>query len=104
ILGVDSTRARAMPGVLAVYSGADCAADHLEPIPHHPLPATREDMKLTGPGGGAIFEGPHRLLPSDKARHVGEALAMVVAESREQAADAAEAVSVEYETLRWVAH
>ena len=39
------------------------------------------DMKLTGPGGGAIFIGPHMLLPADKARHVGEAVAMVVAET-----------------------
>lgn len=102
ILRVDAARAREMPGVLGVYSGADCAADRLGPIPHHPLPSTREDMKLTGPGGGAIFEGPHRLLPADKARHVGEAVAMVVAESCGQADDAAEAVSVEYDALPWV--
>src|SRR5882672_5233458 len=101
---VDLDRARAMPGVLGAYAGADCAADRLAPIPHHPLPATREDMKLTGPRGGTIFEGPHQLLPADKARHVGEAVAMVVAESREQALDAAEAVSVDYAELPWVAH
>jgi len=101
---VDLDRARAMPGVLGAYAGADCTADRLAPIPHHPLPATREDMKLTGPRGGTIFEGPHQLLPADKARHVGEAVAMVVAESREQALDAAEAVSVDYAELPWVAH
>src|SRR5229473_8269967 len=88
ILSVDPTRSRAMAGVLGVYSGADCAADRLGPIPHSPLPSTRDDMKLTGPGGGAIFEGPHLLLPADKVRHVGEAVAMVVAETREQATDA----------------
>ena len=104
ILHVDIDRARAMAGVFAVYTGADCAADGLLPIPHNPLPSTREDMKLTGPGGGAIFEGPHRLLPADKVRHVGEAVAMVVAETKEQAADAAEGVSVEYEELPWVTH
>ena len=104
ILRVDKARALTMPGVLGAYSGADCAADRLGPIPHHPLPSTREDMKLTGPGGAAIFEGPHWLLPADRARHVGEAVAMVVAESREQAADAAEAVLVEYEALPWVTH
>ncbi|HXH62943.1 MAG TPA: xanthine dehydrogenase family protein molybdopterin-binding subunit, partial [Gemmatimonadales bacterium] len=76
----------------------------LGPIPHHPLPATREDMKLTGPGGGAIFEGPHRLLPADKVRHVGEAVAMVVAESRERAIDAAETVAVGYRELPWATH
>ncbi len=46
-------------------------------------------MKLTGPGGDTDpFIGPHLLLPSDKARHVGEAVAMVVAETVEQALDA----------------
>jgi carbon-monoxide dehydrogenase large subunit len=104
IVRLDWTRARALPGVLGVYGGADCSADGLGPIPHSPLPATREDMKLTGPGGGQIFEGPHRLLPVDKARHVGEAVAMVVAESRERAADAAEAVAVAYEELPRVTH
>jgi carbon-monoxide dehydrogenase large subunit len=104
ILRVDAAQARAMAGVLGVYSGADCAADRLRPIPHNPLPSTRDDMKLTGPGGGGIFEGPHVLLPTDKARHVGEAVAMVVAETRDQAADAAEAVAVDYEALPWVTH
>src|SRR5258705_1203369 len=104
ILGVDPTRSRAMAGVLGVYSGADCAADRLGPIPHNPLPSTRDDMKLTGPGGGKIFEGPHLLLPADKVRHVGEAVAMVVAETREQATDAAESFEVEYEQLPWVTH
>jgi aerobic carbon-monoxide dehydrogenase large subunit len=104
IVRIAAVRARALPGVLGVYTGADCASDGLAPIPHHPLPSTREDMKLTGPGGGSIFEGPHRLLPADKARHVGEAVAMVVAESRDQALDAAEAVSVDYSELPWVTH
>src|SRR5713101_7462173 len=104
ILRVDPTRARTMAGVLCAYSGADCAADRLGPIPHNPLPSTREDMKLTGPGGGRIFEGPHWLLPTDKVRHVGEAVAMVVAETRDEALDAVEAVEVEYEELPWVTH
>jgi carbon-monoxide dehydrogenase large subunit len=104
IVRIHIARARAMSGVFAVYTGADCAADGLLPIPHNPLPSTREDMKLTGPGGDAIFEGPHRLLPVDKVRHVGEAVAMVVAQTREQAADAAESVSVEYAELPWVTH
>ncbi len=104
ILQVDAARARTMAGVLDVYSGADCTADRLQPIPHHPLPSTRDDMMLTGPKGGKIFEGPHPLLPVDKARHVGEAVAMVVAETREQAADAAEAVDVEYEVLPCTVH
>ena len=104
ILRVPLEQARAMAGVLGVYGGSDCAADRLGPIPHNPLPSTREDMKLTGPGGGRIFEGPHWLLPTDKVRHVGEAVAMVVAETRDEALDAVEAVEVEYEELPWVTH
>ena len=37
-----------MPGVLAVFTGADCAADGLKPIPHDPVPKTKYDMKLAG--------------------------------------------------------
>ena len=102
ILGVATEAARAMPGVLGVYSGADCKADGLGPIPHQPVPSTRYDMKLTAPGGGKVFIGPHELLPTDKARHVGEAVAMVVAETLAQALDAAEAVEIRYEELPWV--
>ena len=59
-------------------------------------------MKLTPPSGKEGFLGPHMLLPADKARHVGEAVAMVVAETEEQALDAAEAVQIDYEELPFV--
>ena len=97
-------KARAAPGVLGVFTGADCAADRLGAVPHNPVPSTRFDMKLTAPNGAAVFIGPHLLLPTDKARHVGEAVAMVVAETQAQATDAAELVEVEYEELPSVAH
>ncbi|MBV8754202.1 MAG: xanthine dehydrogenase family protein molybdopterin-binding subunit [Hyphomicrobiales bacterium] len=103
IVAIDTARARAMRGVLGVFTGADIAAEGLKPIPHDPLPKTRTDLKLTGPGGGSVFIGPHALLPAHKARHVGEAVAMVVGETPTQALDAAEAVAVEYEELPWVA-
>jgi carbon-monoxide dehydrogenase large subunit len=101
---IDTAAAQKMPGVLGVFTGADCAADNLKPIPHDPVPKTKFDMKLHAPGGGAVFIGPHALLPTDKARHVGEAVAMVVAETKAQALDAAEAVVVEYEELPFVQH
>jgi carbon-monoxide dehydrogenase large subunit len=104
IVGVDAARARTMPGVLDVFTGRDCGADGLAAIPHDPLPKTRYDMKLTGPGGAEIFVGPHLLLPADKVRHVGEAVAMVVAETYAQALDAAEAVEIAYEALPFVTH
>jgi carbon-monoxide dehydrogenase large subunit len=99
IRGIDLARARAMPGVLGAYSGADCRAAGLNPIPHEAVPSTRYDMKLAAPGGGQVFLGPHWLLAEDKARYVGEAVAMVVAESLNEALDAADAVAVDYEPL-----
>src|SRR6516225_9459662 len=104
ILGIDARRATAMPGVLGVFTGADCLADGLTAIPHDPLPKTKYDMKLQAAGGGALFIGPHLLLPADKARHVGEAVAMVVAETVAQALDAAECVDVDYDVLPGVYH
>jgi carbon-monoxide dehydrogenase large subunit len=99
IKSIDTESARAMPGVLGVFTGADLAAEDLKPIPHSPVPKTKYDMKLTGPKGSAVFIGPHYLLPTDKARHVGEAVAMVVAETVNEALDAAEAVEIDYEPL-----
>ena len=104
IVAIDAAAAEKMPGVLGVFTGADCAADKLGPIPHDPVPKTKFDMKLTGPNGGAVFSGPNALLPTDKARHVGEAVAMVVAETKAEALDAAEAVEVRYEELPFVLH
>src|SRR6202048_2259160 len=103
IVEIDTRRALAMPGVLGILPGQDCAADGLSPIPHNPVPQTRYDMKLTGPGGGPIFIGPQMLLPSDRVRHVGEAVAVVVAETALQAQDAAEEVAVDYRELPWIA-
>jgi carbon-monoxide dehydrogenase large subunit len=103
IRGIDGARASAMPGVLGIFTGTDCAAAGLSAIPHNPVPSTRTDLKLTGPGGGPIFIGPQPLLPIDKVRHVGEAVAMVVAETLPQAQDAAEAVAVAYEALPSIA-
>jgi carbon-monoxide dehydrogenase large subunit len=104
IVAIESAVARKMPGVFGVFTGADCAADKLAPIPHDPVPKTKYDMKLRGPGGAAVFSGPHVLLPADKVRHVGEAVAMVVAQTKAQAMDAAEAVEVRYEELPFVLH
>jgi aerobic carbon-monoxide dehydrogenase large subunit len=103
ILRIDDSVAREMPGVLGIFTGADCMRDGLQPIPHDPVPSTRFDVKLTGRGGTPVFAGPHMLLPADKVRHVGEAVAMVVAETRDAAQSAADQVVVDYEELPWVA-
>jgi carbon-monoxide dehydrogenase large subunit len=102
IVRVKAETAKTMSGVVGVFAGADCLADGLTPIPHSPVPSTRYDMKLTAPQGGPIFIGPHLLLPVDKVRHVGEAVAIVVAETQAEALDAAEVVDIEYEELAWV--
>jgi aerobic carbon-monoxide dehydrogenase large subunit len=96
---IDVSDAKAMPGVLGIYTGADCIADGLSPIPHSPLPSTKHDQKLHGPGGSEPFIGNHMPLPTDRARYVGEALAVVVAETRGQAEDAADAVMIDYDPL-----
>jgi carbon-monoxide dehydrogenase large subunit len=102
IRDIDTAKARTMAGVLGVFTGADCIADRLSPIPHNPVPATRYDMKLTAPGGGKVVVDHHVLLPTDKVRHVGEAVAMVVAETKDQALDAAEEIAVDYDALPFV--
>ena len=81
IRSVALDEARAMPGVLGAYSGEDCRAAGLKPIPHEAVPSTKYDMQLTAPGGGKVFLGPHWLLAWDKARYVGEAVAMVVGQT-----------------------
>ena len=62
IVAIDSAAATKMPGVLGVFTGADCAADKLAPIPHDPLPKTKFDMKLHGPGGRRRVHRPARLV------------------------------------------
>jgi aerobic carbon-monoxide dehydrogenase large subunit len=103
IVSIDGAAALASPGVLGVYTGADCERDGLRDIPHNPVPATKYDVKLTGRGGAPVYIGRHTLLPTDKVRHVGEALAMVVAETREAALAAAEMVVIDYDVLPFVA-
>ena len=103
INGIDASAALAIPGVLGVFTGADALADGLGEIPHNPVPSTKFDVKLTGRGGTPVYIGEHYLLPTDRARYVGEAVAMVVAETRSQAYSAAEAVMVDFEPLDWVA-
>jgi carbon-monoxide dehydrogenase large subunit len=99
IAKIDAAEALALPGVLAVLTGADCLADGLKSIPHRPFSASPPDVSLRNRDGSDIFIAPHHALPADKARFVGEAVTMVVAESLHIAKDAAERVHVEYERL-----
>src|SRR5687767_14824432 len=96
IRSIDVAEALGSPGVLTVLTGADRVADGLKPIPHNPVPSTKFDMKLSGPGGAKPFISPHHLLPVERVRFVGEGVALVVARTAKEALDAAEKVVVDY--------
>ncbi len=96
---ITTDQAKAMPGVLAVLTGADVIADGLKPIPHKPWSPHPAEAKLTNKGGAPPFEAPHYPLPADKARFAGEAVAMVVAATVHAAKDAAERVEIDYDIL-----
>jgi carbon-monoxide dehydrogenase large subunit len=98
IRGIDAAAALAMPGVIAVLTGADAIADGLRPIPHRPVIGA-PDIALGKRDASDKFLSPHRVLPHDKARFAGEAVAMVVAESIAVAKDATERVRVDFEPL-----
>jgi carbon-monoxide dehydrogenase large subunit len=91
IVSVDTGAAGSMPGVLAVYTGAALAESGVKPIPNA--------QGFARPDGSPSTAPPHRALAHEVVRFVGEPVAAVVAESREQARDAAEAILVEYEDL-----
>ena len=94
IRSIDAAAALALPGVLAVFTGEDAVRDGLKPIPFRPVTPNPHEVRLN-----ASFVAPYPLLPVDKARFVGQALALVVAETAMAAKDAAERVTVEYEPL-----
>ncbi len=91
--------ARTMPGVIAVLTGQEAAADGLASIPHRPVPTNPNEFPLGGRAGSPIFVAPYPPLPADRARFAGEAVAMVIADTAAVAADAAERVVVDYEPL-----
>jgi len=99
---IESAEALSMPGVLAVLTGADLLADGLKFIPHRPVLPSPPDIRLQNRDGSEFFIAPHFPLPADKARFIGEAVAMVVAGSAQAAKDAAEFVNVEYQPLEAV--
>src|SRR5579862_1936795 len=79
IRSIDTTAARAMPGVLAVLTGADALADGLTRIPHLAAPGTPPDIVLHNRDGSPVPIAPHFVLPADRVRHVGTAVAFVIA-------------------------
>ncbi|MFT3804225.1 MAG: xanthine dehydrogenase family protein molybdopterin-binding subunit [Burkholderiaceae bacterium] len=90
LLNVDTAAAREMPGVLAVFTGEDLVAAGVRPLP---------GPGFKRPDGSPAASAPRRALAVDKVRYVGEAIAAVVAETREQARDALEAIGLDVEDL-----
>lgn len=88
---IETSAARAMPGVLAVYTAADLVAGGVNPI--------KCGMMVNGRDGKPWLTPARPVLASGKVRFVGEAVACVVAQSRAQGKDAAEAVEVEIDPL-----
>jgi aerobic carbon-monoxide dehydrogenase large subunit len=91
ILSIDTKAAAAAPGVLAVYTGEDYAADGLS-MPKAMMPRKKAD-------GSPMFAPQRPALVIDRVRYVGDPVAMVIAETLMQAKDAAELISVDYEPL-----
>ncbi len=87
---VDTAKAKAAPGVLAVLTGADVVADKLGGL----APPMPEDM-----GGPKGFRTLRAILATDKVRAVGDRVAFVVAETQAQARDAADLLEIDYEPL-----
>ena len=94
INSIDTTSAKAAPGVLGVYTGEDYAASGLGGIPCA-VPRQKSD-------GSPMFTPPNMALRTGRVRLVGDYVAFVVAETPEQARDAAELIEVEYDPLQSV--
>ena len=91
IVGIDRSAAPALPGIAAIYTARDTAADGLG----H-LPAISE---IKDPDGNRHREPARLPMAVGKVRHVGDIVAMIVAGTLDQARDAAEALGIGYEEL-----
>ena len=89
ILSLDNSEAKKAKGVVAIYTGSDGCGEYGVPC----------GWQVNFKNGDTMREPKHPLLAKDKIKHLGEAVAIVVAETLEQARDAAELVEVDYEEL-----
>jgi len=93
IKSIDTSTAKAAPGVIRILTGEDWAAENFGTMPcEDTASAKRAD-------GSAMFHPYRGALVTDRVRFVGDYVAFVIAETRLQARDAAELIEVEYETL-----
>ena len=89
ITGIDSAAASAMPGVVAIYTAADFAGVGGLPC----------GWQIHNKDGSPMAEPKHPILADGKVRHVGDPVVMVIAETKQQARDAAEALAIGYQDL-----
>jgi len=95
IKGIDISAAAAAPGVVAVYTGADLVAEGIGGLPC--------GWQIHSKDGSPMAEPPHPVLAVGKVRHVGDPIAVVIAETRSQAKDAAELLAIDFADLPGVA-
>ena len=95
INGIDSSAAAKAPGVAAVFTGADMAAESIGGLPC--------GWQIHNKDGSPMAEPPHPVMAVGKVRHVGDPVAVVIAETKQQAKDAAELIAVDYTDLPGVA-
>ena len=88
---IDTAAAKTAPGVIAVYTGADLAADGIGDVPSRGRKKT--------PDGKPNFEPPYPALIRDRVAMLGDPVVAVIAETLAQAKDAAELVEIDYEPL-----
>jgi len=86
---IDLSKAKSAPGVVAIYTAADLTGVNGLPC----------GWLITGSDGQPMKEPPHPVLAQGKVRYVGDGVAMVIAETPEQAKDAAELIEIDYEVL-----
>jgi carbon-monoxide dehydrogenase large subunit len=88
ITGIDTSAAASAPGVAAIYTGKDMAADGVGGLPC--------GWQIHSKDGSPMAEPPHPPLAVDRVRHVGDPVAVVIAETLAQAREAAEQLRVDY--------
>jgi len=91
LVSIDTTDAKALPGVVAIYTSADLDADGIGELPCQALIKNKD--------GSNIHNLGHPVLARGAVRHAGDPVAFIVAETIEAARDAAEAILVEYDAL-----
>jgi carbon-monoxide dehydrogenase large subunit len=91
INGIDTAAAAKAPGVVAIFTGADMAAENIGGLPC--------GWQIHNKDGSPMAEPPHPVMAVGKVRHVGDSIAVVIAETKQQAKDAAELLEIDYTDL-----